>query len=422
LTEQQPRVIVAAAFLTMAALYVIPLFVTDPSLRWAAQDEVCCHVPTIRAIRDEGLAKAITDYRHYRSATAPFYHLLMALVLDRVEPMLLRAGWIVITLLVGVLLYNHVRIDPALDRGSRAALALAITFLLSPTVRASAVYFITDGLAVHLAIVALVLLRRARSTSQSIATGLLANVAAFASFYTRQYYLWVALYVACCSVSGATTRRAQIATICVCAALMIPALCLFVAWHGFTPPLDWPIHTTPVLLSTAPNALGLLAIYGLPLAWFAVYDTARAMRRGTTAVAPAIPLLAIGGMFLYVLTLMVLGFEIPPEGGILRVLRIFGIPGTVLFLAVSYVGLMLLLRWLIVDGLPQLLWMAFLLPLLAGSILLQRYFEPAILVILFLAARPRDALRVLDSDLVWFYPSFAAVYALGRMIYVTANL
>jgi hypothetical protein len=62
-------------------------------------------------------------------------------------------------------------------------------------------------------------------------------------------------------------------------------------------------------------------------------------------------------------------------------------------------------------------WAAFLLPLLAGGILLQRYFEPAVIVFMFLVARPGDALKVLDSRLVWFYPLFSAAYALSRMIY-----
>jgi hypothetical protein len=36
---------------------------------------------------------------------------------------------------------------------------------------------------------------------------------------------------------------------------------------------------------------------------------------------------------------------------------------------------------------------------------------------MFLAARPGDALKVLQSRLVWFYPLFATVYALSRVIY-----
>ena len=97
---------------------------------------------------------------------------------------------------------------------------------------------------------------------------------------------------------------------------------------------------------------------------------------------------------------LALGVEIAGAGGILRT-----------------VGLVMLLRWLVIDGLWQLWWATFLLPLLAGGILLQRYFEPAIIVFMFLAARHGDALKVLQSRLVWFYPLFTAVYALSRVIY-----
>jgi hypothetical protein len=63
----------------------------------------------------------------------------------------------------------------------------------------------------------------------------------------------------------------------------------------------------------------------------------------------------------------------------------------------------------------------FLLPLLTGTVLLQRYVEPAILVFMFFVARPRDALKVLDSPVVWFYPVFNVVYSLSRALYFTGG-
>jgi hypothetical protein len=41
---------------------------------------------------------------------------------------------------------------------------------------------------------------------------------------------------------------------------------------------------------------------------------------------------------------------------------------------------------------------------------------------MFLVARPADALKVLDSRLVWFYPLFTAAYALSRTIHFASNL
>src|SRR5437867_12442017 len=100
----------------MAALYVIPLVIPDPSLLWAAEDEVGCHVLTIEAMQQEGLRTAVTDYRLCRSATTRLYHILVSVVLGRVDPILIRVFWIVGALGVGVLLYQHVRTDPALRR------------------------------------------------------------------------------------------------------------------------------------------------------------------------------------------------------------------------------------------------------------------------------------------------------------------
>lgn len=398
----------------MIALYAMTLLVPDPALHWAWEDEVCCHVPTIRAIQDEGLRTAVTDKPRYRSATAPVYHLIMAAGFGRVDSLVLRIGWTVVMLGTGFVLYQYLRSDPALHHSARAGVALASTFLLSPTVRAAAAYFVTDGLAPSLAIASLVVLRRAGARATfSMPLGLTAIVLAFSSFYTRQYYLWAALYVAFTVFFGVGGTSRKTAVVAVCCFLAVPGMILFRLWHGFAPPLDFPILTQPLLTSTVPNALGLLAVYSLPLAWVAFRDQ---QRRSTESL-----LWVGGGMVVYLLAGFVLGFRIPEAGGILRVLNRLGALGPIMFLAISYVGLVLLVRWLAVDGPQQLWWAALLLPLFAGSILLQRYFEPAILVFLFLVARPADAVKVLDSRLVWFYPLFAVGYALSRMLLFASN-
>src|SRR4029450_12410495 len=147
----------------VAALYVWLVFVPDPSFAWAATDEACCHTRTIRAIKDEGILAALGDSRRYRSATTPLYHLLMSMPLDRVDPLAIRYGWTVITLFAGYLMYRQVADDAALHRGTGAALALTLAFVLSPTVRAAARYFVTDGLALYLTVAGLVLVQRGRA-------------------------------------------------------------------------------------------------------------------------------------------------------------------------------------------------------------------------------------------------------------------
>jgi hypothetical protein len=401
--------------LVVAVAYVLPLVRVDPSLVWASGDEVCCHVPAIRAIQREGLRHALTDYRYYRSATTPLYHLLMSLAIDRVDPLAIRAVWIVTTFAVAILLYRHIRSDPELAHGGRAGAALALAFLLSPTTRASAVYFVTDGLALDLAIAALALLRRARTGAAfSPPFAALAIVTAFASFYTRQYYVWVPLYVLWRVLADSAAWRRRIVTLGGCALLGLPGLALFVAWRGATPPLGMPVHTHPALLSTLPNALGLLALYSAPLMWIAVRDGGS---HGTTGSRFRASVVLCFGLAAFVLAGLALGFSVPQAGGVLRVVNALGPVGPPVFLTVSYFGLVMLVRWYVVDGPWQLWWAAFLLPLLTGGVLLQRYFEPAVMVFLFLVARPRDALQALDSRLVWFYPGFTAAYALFRIVY-----
>ena len=405
----------------VAALYMWLVFVPDPSLSWAAEDEACCHTRTIRAIQDEGILTALGDSSRYRSATTPLYHLLMSAVLDRIDPLAIRFGWTVITLLAGYLLYRHVADDSEVHRRTGAALALTLAFMLSPTVRAAARFVITDGLAIYLAVAALLLLQRARAASRvSTPLGLTSIVFAFASFYTRQYYLWVTVYVTY-SVFAAADRRLKLLTVIASILLCLPGVIIFSIWHGMAPPLGTPIHTTPLLTSTLPNAMGLLAIYALPLAWVAVRDIIRQRSDVKYADHARVGAAVLCGAAVYTAVWRVLGFQIPQAGGILRVLGGFGALGDIAFLTVSYLGIVMLARWLIVDGWSQVWWGVFLLPLLTGTVLLQRYVEPAILVFMFFVARPRDALKVLDSPVVWFYPAFTVLYSLSRALYFTSG-
>jgi hypothetical protein len=246
---------------------------------------------------------------------------------------------------------------------------------------------------------------------------MLAVVVAFASFYTRQYYVWVTLFVAYNVWSAASDWRSRSTVGVVSILLALPALAVVSIWHGLVPRLGTPVHTEPAFLSTAPNALALLATYSLPLLWIALQDTRISMSREWSATSMRRAAWLLAGLGLYIGGALALGLEIPRAGGMLRMLSVLGWPGLVIFLALSYGGLLLLLRWVITDGVRQVWWAAFLLPLLTGSVLLQRYFEPAILVILFLVARPRDAVRVLDSRWVWFYPILTGAYGLSRAIY-----
>lgn len=410
-----------ALLAVVAALYIGVVFLPDPSLEWAAIDEACCHARTIRAIKDEGLIAALGDSGRYRTATTPLYHVVMSVPLDRVPDLAIRVAWTVITVFVGFLLYRLVADDTAVHSRSRAAMALTVAFLLSPTVRAASVYFVTDGFALYLAVAALVVLQRARARSPlSASLALLSIVFAFASFYTRQYYLWVTLYVTY-SVFALGDRRVKLMTAIAAIALCIPGVIIFSIWHGLAPPLGTPIHTTPFLGSTLPNALGLLAIYALPLAWVAVRDLIRQRSRIGVGNRARIGAAVVGGAALYAMAWRLLRFEIPESGGVLRILGSFGTVGSLAFLLISYLGVMMLVRWLIVDGRWQVWWGVFLLPLLTGTVLLQRYFEPAILVFTFCVARPRDAVKVLDSPLVWFYPVFTVFYSLSRALYFSGG-
>jgi hypothetical protein len=74
------------------------------------------------------------------------------------------------------------------------------------------------------------------------------------------------------SVFALADRRVKVITTIATMLLCIPGVIIFSIWRGLAPPLGTPIHTTPFLGSTLPNALGLVAIYALPLAWVATRE------------------------------------------------------------------------------------------------------------------------------------------------------
>jgi hypothetical protein len=407
-----------AVFVTVAAIYILQLFVPDPLLSWAREDEHCCHVPTILLFQRRGLIEAAKDYP---SATTPLYHVLMATVYGRVPDLWLRLTWVMVTLGVGWLLYRHILNDDRVARGSPAAGAIAIAFLMNPTVRAAAVFFVTDGLPLDLAIISLVLLSRANAGSplgNRVSAGI-ALVAAHASFYTRQYYIWVPLYVTHSLLAG-RSRMQQAAVVATSGMLLLPALGLFLMWGRVTPPWASGAHTDAHVLTSLPTALAFLAISFVPVVALAMRDLVVDARLHVRSPVSAFwrPLMVVAGLVVYVGLLLAEGFEVPVVGRILRTFSgpPFGQLGTILFLVMSYCGLVILVRWLVMDGARQLWWVVFLLPFVASGFLSERYLDPVGMLFLFLIARPRDAERILNGRLVWFYPAFSVTYSVGRLL------
>jgi hypothetical protein len=404
-----------AVFVVIAAFYVLQFFLPDPFLSWAAVDEDCCHVPTILRFQQRGLIEAAKDYP---SATTPLYHIIMATAYGRVPDIWLRVAWVIVTLGAGWLLYRHVLADDRATRSSFAASAIAIAFLMNPTVRAAAVFFVTDGLPLYLTITSLFLLRRTRESpgASSLSAGL-ALVAAHASFYARQYYVWVPLYVTHSLVAG-RSRKQQAAVLAASALLLLPALGLLVMWGRTTPPMASGEHTYLDVLVSGPTALAFVAIALAPAIAVALRDLIVATRVQPYVRAYSRLFGLTAALVGYVGILLAAGFEIPVVGNILRTLAgaRFGGFGTALFLVMSYAGLAMLVRFLVLDGTRQLWWLVFLLPFMVSGFLSQRYFDPVAMLFFLLVACPRDAARILNGPLVWYYPAFSVAYSVGRLL------
>ena len=298
---------VRVLFAVIAAIYILQLFVPDPFLGAARFDESFYHLPTVRLFQQRGLVEAA---KNYPSATTPLYHIIMAAVYGRIPDLWLRVAWVAVTLASGWLLYQHLLHDPR-TAGSLAPIAVTIAFLASPTVRAAAAYFVTDGLSLQLTIASLFLLRKsnAESPSPSRVSAGAALVTAYASFYARQYYLWVPMYVTHRLLSGCNrTGRAVVAA--ASAALLLPAVALFLTWGRATPPRVWEAHTGTDILISVPTTLSFIGIFVLPAFALALRDLFSDWVYNRPAWARRAVLGGIGGLVVYVGLLLGAGFQI----------------------------------------------------------------------------------------------------------------
>jgi len=405
---------VRVLFAVIAAIYILQLFVPDPFLGAARFDESFYHLPTVRLFQQRGLVEAA---KNYPSATTPLYHIIMAAVYGRIPDLWLRLAWVAVTLASGWLLFQHLLHDPR-TAGSLAPIAVTIAFLASPTVRGAAAYFVTDGLSLQLTIASLFLLRKSNAELPSpgrVSAGA-ALVTAYASFYARQYYLWVPVYVTHRLLSGCNrTGRAVVAA--ASAALLLPAVALFLTWGRATPPRVWEAHTGTDILISVPTTLSFIGIFVLPAFALALRDLFSDWVYNRPAWARRAVLGGIGGLVVYVGLLLGAGFQIQEYvARILGALKGLGLAGTILFLVPSYCALVVLVRWFAIDGRRQLWWIVFMLPFTASGYLCLRYFDPAVMLFLFLVATPRDAERIARSRLVWFYPAFSVSYSVGRFL------
>src|ERR1700688_453988 len=234
-THSLPAYIRSASSLRIARWSVIVLFVALalPTAyirgRFVDQyDEATYHLPTILRFAS---TLSHPDLTHYKSATTPLYHLLMAVLMSACCNLatlrLVNLCISVATLIVAMLyLQRFARSEATV---CLATLVLALNpYLLGPSTRLA-----TDNLALGCAVLILYLLDGPRAVPMR--TFLLAVLLSVVAVLTRQVYLWLVPLLGSYAIVNAQWPAARRwAGVAVSILPLIAVAPLFLAWHGFT--------------------------------------------------------------------------------------------------------------------------------------------------------------------------------------------
>lgn len=261
----------------------LPLILAQVFSTNDAYDEVHYHRPIIATMAVEFPA---VDVVNYNAAMAPGYHVAMA--------SLLRAtgSWRAVraaNLAIGVLLVVFAGEVAWRLSGAVSAALTTLTLAASSYVVSGSVWLTTDNLGLLLAMGALSLFLIERSTAaRSLASGLFGAVAAL----VRQIHIWTAAPIAMNALWEASseddTPGPRIAALVAPAALPIVAIAsLVLLWGGLLPP-RFVGHHGGWNAATFVFGLALIGIYGAPWIVLVRADAKRTVASARGALALAI--------------------------------------------------------------------------------------------------------------------------------------
>lgn len=231
---------------------------------YAWHDEVNYHMPAIRQFASELPSPVLADYK---SATAPGYHLLVALFLHGGVD---GAPLHFVNALFGAALAAIVAAFVARRAGGLVGLLAGATLGLSPYTVNPSVFIATDNPAALLVVLAFmaVVPIAAGTARQPVRCGLLAAATAMAAVLVRQVAAYSAGFTGAAFVARACAERRwpRVGETVGSILALIPALLvigLFVAtWGGLVPPSFQQYHASGGNTATPVYALAIVAVWG----------------------------------------------------------------------------------------------------------------------------------------------------------------
>jgi hypothetical protein len=241
-------------------LVLMSAFGADPTNEPQRLDFEQFHRPSIIGFAERPFADAIADYP---AAPFPLFYMLAGWIRWAAGSMLAVQVW---SLLLGLALLLCAF---ALARGRFArswphSFLLLAAVLISPYFRGQSVYANTDILALVLAFGAILAFGEDTPRFPS-RRAVLALALACLAVYTRQFYVFLPLYLFI-RLYAASSWRARISASILCAALAIPVVALVAFWGGLTPPRFREHAAGPSLDASIPAVIILLSFYAVPLA------------------------------------------------------------------------------------------------------------------------------------------------------------
>jgi Dolichyl-phosphate-mannose-protein mannosyltransferase len=371
------------------------------------------------------------DFSDYPSAQTPLYHLLTAGWGELVGFELWKLRLLNVLFSYGMALALLRLLRRATPLGTWQALALTVTFVLSPYVYGASFTLLTDNLGILFALLALERIH-AYTRSGSLAAFALACLAIAAALLTRQAFVWLvpvaAIFLARRELVGVSARRVPgrlVGGAVLVALALVPLGLLVLEWDGLVPPSADPascglcddrqgLAREALTLRTVGFSVALAGAYAvlvfgpslvrrlrrlrssvLARAYVGLTGSVRSLRLGLVAAA------AVGAALLLVSPLLYQPIT-PSQAGDAGYLWKISEPfpellgsSLVFWLLVPLgcVALYLLVRRAGVWSLPAVYLACFLLAALPVRLVYQKYFDPFMLLGLALLARPPDLRR-----------------------------
>jgi hypothetical protein len=374
-------------------------------------DELVYQYPTILRF-SRGLP--FPDLHSYSAAQTPLFHVAMAYAGQLVGYQLWRLRLLQVLISYGLGLITFRLLNRRIGMDRLQALLLTLLFVLSPYVFGQSFRLMTDNLAMLFSVLALERFARFLETDR-LGAFALGCAAVGGAILTRQSTAFLLVIAAACALrpGAGLSLRARAGGLAMLVLCAIPALLLFLNWHGLVPVGGDPsscglcdrrgasggLSSSGLEIQTAELALATIGLYGSVLFLPVLLDSLVSRPTGREGIAAG---LAVGRGAVVCATLgglLLLAFPATPgahaAGDIWKVAgKLPALDGSSLlfWLLVPLSGAVL---WLRLRAAPRgwlaaALAAAFVISAVAIRYPWQKYVDPFALLVLLVTVRPRE--------------------------------